>query len=540
MILFCLFCIVPTIAEAVDYWAPWVTKTTTNSATINWRGECDGSGSIDYATSDYYNHDQTFEKTITSQTTARYQHVQLTGLEPNTSYIYKVKPSGDEDAFSNRTFRTMPVSGPFTFIVISDSQEGHNYTEEKRFKYVADAIAKEPDVLFILHGGDYARKDDESLWTIFFQVADGMLAKSAIFPTIGNHEYHNPNGESYPPTAADHYRWAFNMPLNYYSFDCAGIRFISLDSPDPNNAHGDDPHTSPSLAQRQETWLRDQLDNTMSGTFTIHHHPIWEDGRTTINSDLEPWEDLYHRYHISANFAGHAHTYQRFLVEGVVGVMGIPYFIVGNAGGPFVDLTDTKPVWYQFGTTRRLGYLKVFVDPANNTATAQSVIVAYVNENDSNETPTVYDPPVIDETVTFPLSVKPSVIEPGGSGGSGGGCFIATVAFGSYFDPSVKILRDFRDTFLFTNHVGQSFVNWYYKVSPPIADFIRTKAIMKTVVRIILLPAVGFAYLCLKVGVLPTLLVLLFSAAVIYLGIRRFIIKAFREWCAQKQPSGLT
>ncbi|MEI8189936.1 MAG: CFI-box-CTERM domain-containing protein [candidate division NC10 bacterium] len=109
-----------------------------------------------------------------------------------------------------------------------------------------------------------------------------------------------------------------------------------------------------------------------------------------------------------------------------------------------------------------------------------------------------------------------------GSGGSGGGCFIATAAFGSYFDPRVKILRDFRDTFPFTNHAGQSFVNWYYKVSPPMADFIRTREIMKTVVRILLFPAVGFASLCLEIGILPTLLGLLFSAVVIYLGIRRF------------------
>jgi hypothetical protein len=50
----------------------------------------------------------------------------------------------------------------------------------------------------------------------------------------------------------------------------------------------------------------------------------------------------------------------------------------------------------------------------------------------------------------------------------------------------------------------------------------RAREIMKTVVRIILLPAVGVAYLCLKVGILPTLLVLLFSTAFIYLGIRRF------------------
>ncbi|MCX5902308.1 MAG: fibronectin type III domain-containing protein, partial [Proteobacteria bacterium] len=203
LILFCLFCSVPAIADTGDYWAPWVTKTTTNSATINWRGESDGLGEIDYATSSYYNEHQNFDKTTASQTTGAYQHVQLTGLEPNTSYIYRVRPSGHEDVFSNRTFRTMPVSGPFTFIVISDSQEGHNYTEAMRFKLVADAIAKETDVLFILHGGDYAGHDSEGLWTKYFQAADAMLAKFPIFTTIGNHEYHNSGGDT--PTDADQY-----------------------------------------------------------------------------------------------------------------------------------------------------------------------------------------------------------------------------------------------------------------------------------------------------------------------------------------------
>jgi phosphodiesterase/alkaline phosphatase D-like protein len=155
-----LFCIVPTIAEESNvYWAPWVTKTTTDSATINWRGESHGSGSIDYATSSYFDQHHSFEKTIASHITAPYQHVELDDLEPNTSYTYRVRPSVNENAFGDRTFQTMPVSGPFTFIVISDSQEGHNYTEMKRFRYVAEAIANETDVLFILHGGDYAGHD---------------------------------------------------------------------------------------------------------------------------------------------------------------------------------------------------------------------------------------------------------------------------------------------------------------------------------------------------------------------------------------------
>ena len=149
-------CIVPALAEASDdYWAAWVTLTTTDSATINWRGEENGSGSIDYATSIYFDTHHSYEKTIATTEAATYQHVRISGLESNTSYTYRVRPSGRDESFDNRTFRTMPISGPFTFIVISDPQKGRNYEEKQRFKYVADAIEKEPDILFILIGGDY-------------------------------------------------------------------------------------------------------------------------------------------------------------------------------------------------------------------------------------------------------------------------------------------------------------------------------------------------------------------------------------------------
>ena len=388
-----------TMQTSDSYWAPWVTKTTTNSATINWRGQNDGSGLIDYATSSYFNRHHHFEKTIASSVKVPYQHVRLAGLKPNTSYTYRVRPSGNENAFDNRMFRTMPLRGPFTFVVISDSQEGHNYDEMKRFRPVADAVSKEKDVLFVLHGGDYAGHDSGGLWGKFFQAGDNMLAKFAIFTTIGNHEYHNSSGVT--PTAADQYHWAFDVPL-HYSFNCAGIRFIVLDTPDPNNASGDDPHTSPALTQSQESWLRKELDNNKLGKFVIEHHPIWDHYSPTINLDLGPWEDLYHTYGISANFAGHTHNYQRFQVG------GIPYFIIGNAGGRFSDLnsTDPYPIWYRFGKTRELGYLKVTVYPGNNTAIAREIFAAHVNEDDDDETPQVYDPPVVAETMIFPLKHK--------------------------------------------------------------------------------------------------------------------------------------
>ena len=403
LILLCVVCIIPAIAQTSnDYWSPWVTKTTTNSATINWRSETNESGKIYYATTSYFNQHLSFENTTSAQTAAQYQHVQLTGLEPNTSYTYWVRPSGNESAFGNRTFRTMPVSGPFTFLVVCDSQEGSHYLETKRFKYVADAMANETGVLFILHGGDFARFDYEPDWTTFSQLADRMLANCTIFPTIGNHEYHNYTNQKSPPTLADQYHSAFDMPLNY-SFDCAGVRFVILNSPDPNNANYDDPQTSLALAQSQASWLQTQLDNNMLGTFTIHHHPIWHYGCSTMNSDLAPWETLYHTYNVSANFAGHVHNYER------LNVSGIPYFIVGIGGGECQDMgsTDPRPAWYQFGMTRVLGYLKVTVDPANNTATAWEISVGTVKEDDDNETPMIYPKPVINDTFTFPLKPAP-------------------------------------------------------------------------------------------------------------------------------------
>jgi len=391
----------PSPAAVEDYWAPWVNKATTHSVTINWRGETDGTGAVDYATSSYYDKHQRFNKTKATKTAATNQHLRLSGLKPGTSYVYRVRPSGNEDAFGPRAFRTMPSSGKFTFVVISDSQEGHHYTEAHRFKLVADAVAKEPDILFVLHGGDNARFDDEGRWSLFFQAADAMLSKFPIFTAMGNHEYHDINGGNNPPTGAVQYHAAYDVPP-YYSFDCAGVRFIVLDSPDPANANGDDPHTSPALAESQSSWLEKQLRPKKLGKFTIHHHPIWDYFRTTMNSDLEPWETLYHTYPISATFSGHTHDYQRYDIE------GIPYFIVGDAGGPCADLDPTllPPAGYQFGAAKVLGYLKVTVYPKSNMAVAQEILVASVSDDDSAKPPQVFDPPVVADELAFPLSAR--------------------------------------------------------------------------------------------------------------------------------------
>ena len=75
---------------------------------------------------------------------------------------------------------------------------------------------------------------------------------------------------------------------------------------------------------------------------------------------------------------------------------------------------------------------------------------------------------------------------------NGGGCLIATAAYGSELSPQVQLLREIRDNQLLNTGSGTSFMNTfnnvYYSFSPAIADMQRESPLFKEVVKLGLTP----------------------------------------------------
>jgi subtilisin family serine protease len=75
-------------------------------------------------------------------------------------------------------------------------------------------------------------------------------------------------------------------------------------------------------------------------------------------------------------------------------------------------------------------------------------------------------------------------------GSSGGGCFIATAAYGSPLAAEVRILRELRDTYLLKNICGKMIVFLYYKYSPALAHHISRHHMARKAIRVCLYPLV--------------------------------------------------
>ena len=141
-------------------------------------------------------------------------------------------------------------------------------------------------------------------------------------------------------------------------------------------------------------------------------------------------------------------------------------------------LSVTKDGDYVFGPMSRLlhtspGYITIPVEFSENG----SHIVHIEIEG-------ILFQPIPLETATLTINVL--------STAGGGGCLIATAAFGSEMAPQVQFLRELRDNTVLQTESGSAFMTgfnqFYYSFSPYIADYERDNPTFKETVKLTLTP----------------------------------------------------
>ena len=233
--------------------------------------------------------------------------VYISGLEPNTKYVYRV---GDGKYFSEAaTFITAPqetLSGgnSFSFLIVEDTQ-GFIQNDFALWGGVfKKALEEYPDVSFMAHIGDFTERQENALsWRQYFGLAPG-LGNITTVPVEGNKD-----DETFLTYFLLGTQGGVTGLNGYYSFDYMGVHFSVV-----NTRDGDK-----DLSKAQLKWLRNDLasDNAQSAFYRlvlIHKAPYSDRNHAddseivAIRGQLLP---VFEEYGVDVVIEGHDHFYFR-------------------------------------------------------------------------------------------------------------------------------------------------------------------------------------------------------------------------------------
>jgi len=93
----------------------------------------------------------------------------------------------------------------------------------------------------------------------------------------------------------------------------------------------------------------------------------------------------------------------------------------------------------------------------------------------------------------------------------------------------IQILREFRDRYLLTNVLGRACVDFYYRVSPPMAEFINEHPALKPIVRTALVPVVVMSIIVVNTTPLEKMAIL---------GLLTLVSVAVAVWATRRRHRG--
>jgi len=339
---------------------PYIKAITATSATILWETDAPSKSVVEFGTDKRLGKESESNSeakklvpdiNLASTTvTANINAVTITGLQPDTTYYYRVsslkKPAGVYQ------FRTAPEpGGAFRFVVYGDNRGAAAGEQENHKKVAASVESLSPQPMLIIntgdlvfrgkiitkHGSEGIYKDE---WQLFFDVIKSLATHTAYYPVFGNHDSDGTSEKTRVFSAF--FPKGVNSPENtYYSFDIGNVHFIIL------NSEIDYSNGSP-----QYNWLVMDLKNTMAAPHvkfviaSMHRPPytISESHSSDlgIRNTLSP---LFEAYRVDLVFSGHNHLYERSkpITSGVVDAKnGVYYIIAGGGGAPLYGCTEGK------------------------------------------------------------------------------------------------------------------------------------------------------------------------------------------------------
>ncbi len=300
---------------------PYLLYVTPTSIQIHWEVEAGQSLVI-------YGKDRTMENRILVEGNSRKQHIELTGLDPDTRYYYQVEIGNQ--IFGMYAFRTAPAAEKtFTFCVYGD-----NRIKDTTFKYPHPhgqivAGVKRDHPAFLINTGDIFKTGvDTSLYMEdFFLGAKDLIANTPMFLAIGNHEY---IGDPYAKATKKYF--AFPESRTWYQVKYGKVQFLFLDSTlllyKWDGAQRIKKSTLEIANDEQLQWLESRfIESKPHWRIVVLHHHIYSSGIFGIDSSLvQHLVPLLEKYDVDLVLGGHEHNYERSERN------GITYILTGGGG----------------------------------------------------------------------------------------------------------------------------------------------------------------------------------------------------------------
>ncbi|RXZ78450.1 metallophosphoesterase family protein [Paenibacillaceae bacterium] len=287
--------------------------------------------------------------------------VTVTGLEPATTYFYKIHSENEQGSVTSTAypFKTAVRSGAsFSFTVTSETG-GYSAFDpsggELNKRIFSQMQRYRPDLaLFIGDIVDDGRNYDD--WDkYFFTPGKDFLNVTPSYSCLGNHE---DNGSWYYDL------FAFAPPKNYYSFDYGDVHFTCLDSTAwIDSAHY--PHSNGSIGpgDAQYNFLLHDLQSTSAKWKVVFfHYPPYVSGGYQVE-DLRVLCPVFEAYGVDVVINSHTIVYERSqpLHGGQVDYdKGIVYIVAGGAGA-MEDWLLPKREWHTAQSVAVPHFIQVIV-----------------------------------------------------------------------------------------------------------------------------------------------------------------------------------